>query len=142
MKGQDLPRRRITLWLSGPLGVLAGFILAIIVLEAVSGWGTPAEVWGFTLVPAVAGFVLRVGTTRQVIGSIGTALGWALFIGFLTTDLPVISGVARFVLMLGFFLPLGIGLLIPAALILGFILGGEWLMGKLSDVFVPSRTAT
>ncbi|MFQ6012556.1 MAG: hypothetical protein ACE5LS_02805 [Thermoplasmata archaeon] len=116
-------------WWLGPTGVLLGSV--VILLAGIWGglWRFPATIL-ITIVaaPAISGYALRTvlsGGRRAALSSIGTAVGWILFITFLFNDLPILGEVAFWSFQIAqFFFP--VGLLLPAALALGFILVAQW----------------
>ncbi len=71
-------------WWVGPSGVFVGFVLAY--LTIVPGfWRNPAVFIGAVLlIPAITGYAFRVAllgrTPSNRLGSIGTVLGWVLFV--------------------------------------------------------------
>ena len=135
--GEEGPPR--STWWLGPVGVLIGFSIALIVILAITSRpGASAAFLFFILfvIPAVSGYAFRAlmrRTARATFSSLGTAVGWMLFLGFLLGDLGL--GITMFI-GAAFFGPLGIVFLGLVAL--GFILVSQELASLAVRRVVPS----
>ena len=133
-----LPRPR---WWLGPVGVLLGSV--VILLAGIWGglWRFPTTILiTIVAVPAISGYALRTvlsGGRGVALSSIGTAVGWILFIAFMVNDLPTLRDWA-FMLFIGpqLFGPAGLVLLGPVAL--GFILVAQWFASEIVGRLTPS----
>ena len=129
--GHEKGSPRATWWL-GPVGVLLG-VLALL-LAAFGGLSGFPRVFAIAIVmvPAVSGYSLRIvrlGGRRAALSSIGTAVGWILFVAFLLDWLPFLGGLGFMLFLTAqFFFP--VGLLVPAAVALGFILVSQELASR------------
>ncbi len=113
------------------MGVLIGVVTVPLVLILGSLWNHPAMFWAFVLGPGFSGYLLRVGVARtssSAISSIGTALGWPLYLLPAGLGVPVF---AELFLLFNLFGPLG--LIGHALVLLGYIRLFEWLFGRLGD---------
>ncbi len=131
------PRPR---WWLGPLGVLLGVLVLLLAVFGGLWRFRIAFLISIVVVPAVVGYALRTvlsGGKRAALSSIGTAVGWILFVAFLLNNLPFLGGLAYMLLLTAqFFFP--VGWLVPAALALGFILVAQWSASKIVGRLSPS----
>ncbi len=127
------PRPR---WWLGPIGVLLGVIVLLLAVFLGGLSRFPAAfLISIVAVPAILGYALRTilsGGRRAALSSIGTAVGWILFLAFLLDWLPFLGGLGFMLFLTAqFFFP--VGLLVPAAVALGFILVAQWSANEIVD---------
>ena len=74
---------------------------------------------------------------RAALSSIGTAVGWILFLAFLLDWLPFLGGLGFMVFLTAQFL-FPVGLLVPAVVALGFMLLSQGLSSLAVRRFLPT----
>ena len=132
------PRPR---WWLGPIGVLLGVIVLLLAVF-LGGLSRFLAVFLISIVavPAISGYALRTvlsGGRRAALSSIGTAVGWILFVAFLLNNLPFLGDLGIMLIITAQFLgPLG--WLLPAAVALGFILVAQWSTSEIVGRLYPS----
>ena len=75
-------------WWIGPIGVLMGFVVALVLVLSIDpGQAIPLFfTFSFLVIPATSGYAFRAvmrRSARATFSSIGTAVGWMLFVGLL-----------------------------------------------------------
>ncbi len=127
------PRPR---WWLGPLGVLLGLaVVGVLALSIDPGQPFVGFIFlSLLAIPAISGYALRAlifRPRRAAISSVGTAVGWVLFVGFLLGDL----GATFFIVAIIFGIP---GLIFLGAVALGFILVAQWFATEIVGRLSPS----
>ena len=129
--GDEKGSPRATWWI-GPVGVLLGFLIALVVillLGLLMGFTSELAFLSLGAIPAISGYAFRAllhKTRRAAISSAGTAVGWVLFVGFLFSDPNSLGGLGYTLFIGAALFGLG-GVVILGLVALGFILVSQGL---------------
>ncbi len=115
-------------WWLGPIGVLLGSLAAFAILTFGQAWSSPAVLPLLAFLPALGGYTLRVlrtATAFNLLSSVGTGLGWIVFISLLASPLEG-TRVFSFIII-GGIRGLPWGIVVGPLVALSFILLFQWL---------------